>query len=312
MGISIRATAAFLFVAGLTWFSASIDERSRPALESPDSAANNGQVASPPLAAPQQGGRGQRGGRYGRSGTPVIDRTQYPQWQNDPNFQRDVFTFARLQYDGSGNTPDARWNNDFPDADLNLSYRLQQLTSLHVNPDGAVVRLDDPKLFEYPFLFMIGVTGLNLSDMEARTLREYLLSGGFLMVDDFWTPAEWRYIRDEMKKVFPESEAKELPPEHPIFHLIYDLKGVPRVPSIRAWQQGHTFEYWHGDTEGDEAPHFMAYFDGQGRMVALLCHNNDICDGWEREGENHEYFKLFSEKWSYPLGINIIVYALTH
>ncbi|MBL8809090.1 MAG: DUF4159 domain-containing protein [Planctomycetaceae bacterium] len=258
------------------------------------------------------GGRGQRGGRYGRGGTPTIDRTQYPQWQNDPNFQKDVFTFARLQYDGSGNTPDARWNNDFPDADLNLSFRLQQLTSLHVNPDAAVVRLDDPKLFEYPFLFMIGVTGLNLNDTEARTLRQYLLSGGFLMVDDFWTPAEWRHIRDEMKKVFPETDARELPPEHPIFHLIYDLKGVPRVPSIRAWQQGHTFEYWHGDTEGDEAPHFMAYYDGQGRMVALMCHNNDICDGWEREGENHEYFKLFSEKWSYPLGINIIVYALTH
>lgn len=141
MGISIRA-AAFLFVAGLTWFSASLDERSRPPLESPDTAANNGQVASPPPAFPQQGGRGQRGGRYGRGGTPVIDRTQYPQWQNDPNFQRDVFTFARLQYDGSGNTPDARWNNDFPDADLNLSFRLQQLTSLHVNPDGAVVRLE--------------------------------------------------------------------------------------------------------------------------------------------------------------------------
>ncbi len=183
---------------------------------------------------------------------------------------------------------------------------------MQVNPDGAVVRLEDPRLFEYPFAFMIGVTGINFSVQEAATLREYLLSGGFLMVDDFWTPSEWRHIHREMKKVFPDLEPTELLADHPIFHIVYDLQEIPRVPSIRSWEQGQTFEYWHGDPEGDEAPHFMGYFDTRGRLMAVLCLNNDICDGWERVGENKEYFQLYSEKCSYPLGINIVFYALTH
>jgi hypothetical protein len=258
-------------------------------------------------------GRDRRSYRpFGGQGGAAFDRSEFPQWSISEQFPSDVFTFARLQYDGVGLTPDARWNNDFPDADLNLSFRLQQLTSMQVNPNAAIVRLDDPKLFDYPFLFMIGVTGIHWTTEEASTLRAYFQSGGFLMVDDFWTPAEWRHIRAEMKKVFPDTEPQELDHSHPIFHIVYDLEGMPRVPSIRAWEQGHTFEYWHGDPEGDEAPHFMGYHDSQGRLMVLLCHNNDICDGWEREGENKEYFALFSEKYSYPLGINIIFYVLTH
>ena len=256
----------------------------------------------------RSGGRGGGGGRETRE----IDRSQYPQWEINHDFSRDVFTFARVQYDGRGRTGDARWNNDYPDADLNFSYRLQQLTSMQVDPDGVIVRLDDPQLFEFPFAFMIGVTGVNFSDSEITGLRAYLLSGGFLMVDDFWTGAEWRHIEAQMKRVFPELTASELPPTHPIFHLVYELKGVVQCPSIRAWQQGYTFEYWHGDPEGDEAPHFMGYHDGNGRLMAVFCMNNDICDGWEREGENHEFFELFSERVSYPLGINIVMYALTH
>lgn len=256
--------------------------------------------------------RGRSGYRSFGGRSRTFDRNDYPQWSLSEQFPHDVFTFARLQYDGSGRTPDARWDNDYPDADLNLSYRLQQLTSMKVNPNAAVVRLDDPKLFEFPFLFMIGVTGIQWTPNEAATLRAYLQSGGFLMVDDFWTPSEWRHIHAEMKKVLPEIEPVELEQSHPIFHIVYDLEGMPRVPSIRAWQQGHTFEYWHGDPEGDESPHFMGYHDSQGRLMVLLCHNNDICDGWEREGENKEYFTLFSEKYSYPLGVNIIFYVLTH
>ena len=267
-------------------------------------------------AAERQGGRGGsvRGGRGGFGGgqSRAIDRSQYPQWEIDHDFSKDVFTFARIQYDGRGWTPDARWNNDYPDADLNFSYRLQQLTSMEVDPNGVVVRLDDPKLFDYPFAFMIGVTGIDFSEGESAALRAYLLNGGFLMVDDFWTPAEWRHIEAQMKTVFPELTASELPPSHPIFHLVYELKGPIRCPSINAWKQGYTFEYWHGDPEGDEDPHFMGYHDKNGRLMAVFCMNNDICDGWEREGENHEFFELFSERVSYPLGINIVIYALTH
>ena len=84
------------------------------------------------------------------------------------------------------------------------------------------------------------------------------------------------------------------------------------MPSIFAWRDGYDFEYWHGDPEGDEQPHFQGYFDADGRLMAIFCHNNDIGDGWEREGENSEYFHEYSEKKSYPIGINIVTYALTH
>ncbi|MGE0761281.1 MAG: DUF4159 domain-containing protein [Pirellulaceae bacterium] len=250
--------------------------------------------------------RGRRGPRR------PFNREEYPRWENHPDFEHDVFTFARVEYEGRASVVDGHWANDYPDADLNFSFRLQQLTSLKVDPNGKVLRLNDPHLFDYPFLFMIGIRDLEFHEQEVEALRRYLLNGGFLMVDDFWAPEEWHHIRSEMRRVFPDREPRELPHSHPIFHLVYDLPELPQVPSINAWSRGWDFEYWHGDPGNDKGPHFMGYFDDRQRLVALLCHNNDICDGWEREGENTEYFERFSERWSYPLGINILTYAMTH
>jgi hypothetical protein len=106
------------------------------------------------------------------------------------------------------------------------------------------------------------------------------------MADDFGAPAGWQNVLYEMGKVFPERQPRELNADHEIFHIVYELQGTPQVPSIHAWRQGHTFEYWHGDPKGDAGPHFWDYFDERGRLMALFCHNNDIGDGWEREGEN--------------------------
>jgi hypothetical protein len=248
-------------------------------------------------------------GRRGRQTT----RSDYLTWENDPAFANDVFVFARVQYDSDRYQGSGRgWDNDFPDCDWNFSGRLKQLTSLEVDPNGVVVRLTDSHLFDYPFLYMSNVGNMRLNDEEAKALRRYLLNGGFLMADDFWAPRAWRHIRQEMSRVFPDREPRELEADHPIFNLVYDLEGTPQVPSIRAWIRGDTFEYWHGDPEGDPGPHFWGYFDDEDRLVALFCHNNDIGDGWEREGENEEYFHLYSERVSYPLGINIVMYAMTH
>ncbi len=234
-------------------------------------------------------------------------------WKVDPAFSNDCFTFARIQFDSvGGSRPGGGWSNDYPDCDWNFSYRLQELTSMQVDPNGRVLRLTDPELYDYPFIFMSNVQRMYLSTEEAACLRKYLLNGGFLMADDFWTPAAWRHVKREMTKVVPNREPRELTLDHEIFHLVYDLKEMPRVPSIFAWQQGHMFEYWHGDPEGDEDPHFQGYFDDNGRLMALFCHNNDIGDGWEREGENRKFFEDFSVKVSYPLGINIVTYAMTH
>jgi hypothetical protein len=93
--------------------------------------------------------------------------------------------------------------------------------------------------------------------------------------------------------------------------MIYPLDKKPQVPSINAWNQGLEIEPWHGDMT-DPDPHFLAYHDEKGNIMVLLCHNNDLADGWEREGENVEYFERFSEPWCYPMGINIVMYAMTH
>ena len=251
----------------------------------------------------------QRGGnRFRRQ--PL--RSEYPTWEIDSEFEADHFTFVRIQYDSWRSRGRSRWSNDYPDCDWNFSYRLQQLTALQCDPNGIVLRLNDPRLFDYPFVYMSGVGGIELRDDEVVALRRYLLNGGFLMADDFWAPEEWEHVYQQMKRVFPHREPRELTLDHPIFHLVYDLKAKPQVPSIQAWRSGYTFEYWHGDPQGDEEPHFQGFFDDTGRLMTLLCHNNDIGDGWEREGEEIEYFRRYSEKWSYPMGVNIIIYAMTH
>ena len=178
---------------------------------------------------------------------------------------------------------------------------------------GRTMRLTEPQLFDFPFIFMTNMGSMELDSSEKKALRSYLLRGGFLMADDFWAYAEWNHIRDQMKQVFPDREPIELSLDHKIFHMVYDLAKLPQVPSIRAWQRGMTYEDWHGPFErGDTTPHFWGYLDDEHRLMALFCHNNDVADGWEREGEDIEYFQEYSLKCSYPFGINIITYAMTH
>lgn len=240
------------------------------------------------------------------------ERDDIPRWKLQPGFERDVFTFARIQYQSRGSYGrGSRWNNDYPDSDLNFSHRLQQLTSLQVDPDGRVLELSSPELFNFPFIYLIAPGRWVIRDEEAAALRRYLLAGGFMMVDDFWGREEVENVREQMRRVFPDREPRELSFEHPIFHLVFDLQEMPQVPDIRSWRAGYSYEPRHGDMS-DRAPHFLAYFDDRGRLVCLLCHNNDLGDGWEREGENEDYFRQFSERWSYPMGLNILTYAMTH
>ena len=278
-----------------------------------------GALASQPLESqrlnsqrPREGSTG--GGRGGRV-QPQSSRSEYPMWESKSGFDHDEFTFVRIQYDSYGGRGGGfgGWRNDYPDCDWNFSFRLQQLTSFRVDPNAKTIRLSDPELFDFPFVFITNMGDISLDDQERKALRKYLLQGGFLMADDFWAAAEWEHIRRTMKQVFPEREPRELTLDHEIFHIVYDLKALPQVPSIRAWERGMDYEDWHGPfTGGDTSPHFWGYFDDDQRLIALFCHNNDVADGWEREGEAIEYFEKYSTKVSYPFGINIITYAMTH
>jgi hypothetical protein len=239
-------------------------------------------------------------------------RNGVPEWQTSERFKHDVFTFARVRYSSYGGYGYGRgggkWSTDYPDSDLNFSYRLHQLTALETDPNGVIVELTDEAIFDYPWLYMIEPGHISLTDAEAAGLKKYLLNGGFLMVDDFWGSEEWDNFYAQMKRIFPDKEPVELPLEHEIFHCVYDLSKKPQVPSIHAWLSGYTSERGYDSQE----PHYKALYDDKGRMMAIICHNTDLGDGWEREGESPEYFKEMAEKWSYPLGINIVTYAMTH
>lgn len=253
-------------------------------------------------------------GGYGQRNSD--DRKGVPLWEKSKEFEHDVFTFVRIQYDSGYNNNrydrgwgrrGGKWRTDYPDADLNLSYRLKELTSLQVDPNGVIIRLTDEKLFDYPFIYIIEPGNLLFSDDEVMALRRYLTKGGFLMVDDFWGEDEWYNFAEQMKRVFPDREPEEVPLDHEIFHIVYDLKEKPQIPSIGHFMSGMT-------TERADArfAHYRGIFDDDGRMMAFICHNTDLGDGWEQEGVDKRYFEKYSEPSAYPLGINIVTYALTH
>ena len=253
----------------------------------------------------------QLGGR-GRSREPVFDRGNIPEWKLEPQFAKDCFTFVRIKYRSTRDRSSYAWWTDYPDADVNLSWRLHQMTSMRVDPNGKVLEIRDPELFRYPFAFMSGVPAIVMDDEEVKTLRRYLMSGGFVMVDDFWGEANWQHFYDEViKRVFPEFEPEELLLSHPIFHCVFELKEKPQIPNVGfALRNRGTGVTW--EVEDGETPHYRGISDRKGRLMMLLCHNTDLGDGWEEEGTDPYYFAEFSEPKAYPLGINIIFYVMTH
>jgi hypothetical protein len=257
----------------------------------------------------------------------VSHSTGTPDWTNPAGFEKDVFTFARAIFKvgpnlapGYGYGRRLGWWVDFPDADLNLSYRLQQMTSTRTDPNGRTLKLNDPDLHNYPFLFMEHPGYMGLRDSEVAGLRKYLLAGGVLAVIDFWNTREWAGFAAEMKRVLPERSWTELSIEHPLFHCVFDLKGPMQrlqVPTMQFWNRAHNPDDPNSPIqidrgEGSQKMSARALLDDRGNMMVIAFHNSDISDGWEREGEHADYFQVFSERVSYPLGVNLIFYLMTH
>ncbi|MEM7697041.1 MAG: DUF4159 domain-containing protein [Verrucomicrobiota bacterium] len=238
----------------------------------------------------------------------------FPTWEVNPETPNDVFTFARLRYNsGTWMGRRQKWMIDYPDSELNFSYRLQEMTSLEVDPRGAIVDIDPEQLRHYPFIYMIEPGDIWITDEEAGILRDYLLNGGFIMVDDFWGFSEWKAFERALRQIFPDREYVELELDHPIFHMVFDLEIKPQIPAVglamEGRQRGITYEW---NKPGSETPHYRAILDDDGHICMMICFNTDLGDGWEEEGTDPWYFTEFSEKYAYPLGINIVFYALTH
>jgi len=254
--------------------------------------------------------------------------TGTPNWTNAPGFELDVFIFTRVIFKSAPGVRSSRgrlrwlgWWVDYPDADLNLSYRLQQMSSFKTDPDARVLKLTDPKLSDYPLLYMEHTGYMRLNEEERTGLRKYFRSGGALFVNDFWGAEEWEGFAREIAAVLPNHSWTNLPMSHPVFHCVYDLGGSMtrlQVPTMQFWNrdfdpdnpQSPQQTVFRG--EGSEEMHVRALFDDRGRMLILAIHNSDVSDGWEREQENEVYFNQYSERVAYPLGINIIFYLMTH
>jgi len=241
---------------------------------------------------------------------------------NVTGFPSNEFIFCRIKYDdvpGGGFYGTPRWSIDYPESDINFSLRITELTTLKVPKDEngeykhALVRLTDEELFNYPFIYMLEVGSLFFSDSEVESLRKYLLRGGFLMVDDFWGDRELAHFETQIFRVLDPNDYdyRELELDHPIFSCVFEVKEKPQVPAPHHWLN------WGRSYEGGPdtmTPHYIGIFDkkNDNRLMGIICHNTDLGDGWEREGMNRAYFEEFSVKKAYPMGINIVVYALTH
>ncbi len=228
------------------------------------------------------------------------------------------FQFCRVVFRQAANGDGGNWSVDFPRADENLSVRLAELTKTPVGMDSdqlpkhLLVSLQDPAaLSRCPFIMMTEVGSVYLDESEAANLRDYLLKGGFLWVDDFWGERAWAIFADQMGRVLPTARYPivDLPIEHPIFHSQMPLTTMPQIPSINFWggPGGPTSERGRDSA----TPHARAILDERGHVMVFISHNTDIGDAFEREGDSRAYFLEFSV-YGYALGVNVLLYAMTH
>jgi len=228
------------------------------------------------------------------------------------------FQFCRVIQNESADGDGGGWTVDYPRADINLSIRLSELTRVRISrdagtgePNHLLVRLTDDTLFQCPFIQMTEVGSIFFSEEEAARLREYLLKGGFLWADDFWGSYAWEVWVREFSKVLPRAEYPmvDVPLSHPLFHMQFEVKKIPQIPSINHWygSGGGTSERGSDSAE----PHVRGIFDKNGHLMVVVTHNTDFGDAYEREGDDPRYFYTFSVD-GYAFGINVLLYALSH
>jgi hypothetical protein len=215
------------------------------------------------------------------------------------------FVFARIRYadgyrgGGFAYRQDLFWAHDYPRAEQNLMRILEDISLInpYLGPDGGtILMLDDPALFKYPFAYMSEPGYWTLTQAETVGLRNYLLKGGFLIFDDFHDD-HWFNLEVQMQKVFPDLRWVELDVSHPVFHSFFDIKSLEFDKPMYA----------------PAIPTFYGLFednDPNGRLLSVANYNNDIGEYWEFDGTGWLSIDLTNE--AYKLGVNYIMYGLTH
>jgi hypothetical protein len=215
------------------------------------------------------------------------------------------FQLVRMMYDSAGSFGRRRsWLTDAPEAETHLLDGVQRLTRLRTNGDSLAMGIMDARLYEYPFLYAVEVGRWQLSDSEADRLRDYLLHGGFLMVDDFHGTEEWQVFYESMVKVFPERAIVELQPDDAVFHVAYEVDQSVQIPGIRGAITG---QHWEKD---GYTPHWRGIVDDDGRLMVVINYNMDLGDAWEH-ADNPQYPATLT-LMAYRFAIDYILYAMTH
>jgi hypothetical protein len=241
---------------------------------------------------------------------PSVD-AQLPS-QPDARFAGLQWRFVRIKYhhaaEGTRIPQDfygEPWGIDAPAAEQNLARRVKTATAIHVE-DPILLSLDDPRLFEYPWIYFVEPSSMKMLDSDLPILREFLLRGGSAMMDDFHGPYEWSAFAAEMKRLFPDREIVEVPKDHPVFSCFYKIDGYPQVAGLGSFLQGRSWE------KGGVVPHLRTILDDHGRPMIFINWNTDMGDGWEWSNAEEYPGYLKYTALAYRMGINEIVYALTH
>ncbi|MAM70874.1 MAG: hypothetical protein CMP91_07035 [Gammaproteobacteria bacterium] len=223
----------------------------------------------------------------------VVGRLMFPQYSQGP-FGSGPGNWLR------GGTA---WSVDYPSGDRFFAKLLARLTTVNVRAVEQPVNLDDgDDAFYWPFMISGLVGSWDLTDGQAAKLREYLLRGGFLLCDSFYGEYEWTGFVSTLRKVFPDRAIIDLPDDHPVFHMVFDLSDKKQIPTWQYLPRGYR-------NEGSE-PHWRAILDDDGRIMVMIAHNNDIADGWQRADDIG--YPQYEANLAIRMGVNFAIYALTH
>jgi hypothetical protein len=247
---------------------------------------------------------------------PGVEYDKYPLPRDYQD--KGEWTFGRLMYPPVGRMNGgfelygnwveggSNWTMDYPRSDRHLASAVRRLTRIQARSVEQTINLDDGDQYDWPFLYGVEVGHWNLTDAQARAMREFVLRGGFFMCDDFHGQIEWDVFTASMQKVFPDRPIVDIPNGDPIFHTIYDLDDRYQVPGALFLETHLTYE--KGNT--GKIPHWRGIYDDRGRLMVVMCHNMDLGDSWEH-ADNPEYPEKFSAL-GIRIAMNYITYSMTH
>jgi len=232
------------------------------------------------------------------------DRFEPEQSQEKAEFSWSRLQYTMARYGGSRYRGYGSWSTDYPKADRQFLIALKRLTRIDGRSTEQVVDLDHDDIDNYPWIYAVQVQSWTFTEPEAKHLREFLLKGGFLMVDDFHGTVDWENFMRGMRMVFPDRPIEDLENKDEIFHVLYDLDDRFQVPGEQYVNTGRTYE------KDGYVPKWRAIRDDKGRIIVAICHNMHLGDAWEW-ADSPEYPEKFASM-AFRIGLNYIMYGMTH